>query len=581
MLRVLIAEDEALVRIGLVSAINWEANGYSLVGEASDGEEALELCRRLRPHIVITDIRMPRLDGLEFVRRLKDFLPLAKVLILSCHDEFNFAREALKLGVEDYLLKMDVSPATLVESLAVVKAKCLADPMDADSRDGGQPGILAMVETLLNGEEKPPSPTGGPATGAYPTTGSVPAVLPSPATGSVPAALPGPATAALDLAAALDPVFSKGRLVVLCLARDRSPEERDAPAGRGSLLLDSVLGLLRDCLKRQTPNLALLMPDGSIAAILAFDGVCSDLKLRGEIETSIGLVKESLSRSLGVSVSVGVSRARKGLEALAASWGEARQACGLKFFHGPDKVFFFGRPDGSVAGAEEGPDSQFAPKPGSIAQAVLDCDEARLLGMIHEATRYFLERGAKDAEVRLFFYRLTFDYIDQIETMGGDFRSVFADDVAWIERIMRAENIDEIARHAQVLTSRLLQFVKEHRGEHRQRIVARAHAYIDANYAADISLDSLSGHLAMNSSYFCKIYRQTTGGTFIERLTKVRLDKARTLLQSTDSMVYDIAGKVGYPNPEYFCRLFKKVTGLTPMQYRASSQQKPEDRHRT
>ncbi len=527
MLRVLIVEDEALVRIGLVSAIDWEGNGYSLVGEASDGEEALELCRRLKPHIVITDIRMPKMDGLEFVRRLKEILPRTRVLILSCHDEFGFAREALKLGVEDYILKMDVSPATLVESLALVKAKCLAERHDAEEAD--RPGIadLSVVESILRGD-----PSG------------------------------------IASAASLDPVFAGGKLVVLYVAPDRSPNDRELPYSRNRLLVDSILGLFRDCLKRHVPNLSLIVPEESIASVLAFDEVCSDLKVRDELENAIRKLKESMSRSLGVSISVGVSRARRGLENLALSYEEARQACGMKFFYGPGKVFFSGRPDIVVTGT----DACYTPRPGTIAEAVLDCDRAKLLDMIQEAKRHFLEHGAKDRDVKLFFYRLTFDYIDQIETMGGNYRTVLADEVAWIERIMKAENIDEIADHAVALTERLLEFVREHRTEHRQRIIGKAHAYIDANFASDICLDSLSEHLNINSSYFCKIYRQTTGSTFIERLTRVRLEKAKTLLQSTDCMVYDIAEKVGYRNPEYFCRLFKKTTGLTPMQFRVSSQ---------
>ncbi|MDP2791739.1 MAG: AraC family transcriptional regulator, partial [Rectinemataceae bacterium] len=492
-----------------------------------------------KPQIVITDIRMPKMDGLEFVRRLKVILPRTKVLILSCHDEFNFAREALKLGVEDYLLKMDVSPATLVRSLAVVKAKCLAEKGDDDDAYASGAGNLAAIESLLCGE--------GSGTATSDLTG---------------------------LAASLDPVFSGGKLVVLSVAADRSSGDREMPAGRNSLLVDSILGLFKDCLKRHVPNLSLILPEESIASVLAFDGICSDLKVRDETENAIRKVKESLGRSLGVSVSVGVSRARQGLGNLAISWEEARQACGMKFFHGPDKVFFFGRPEASAAVAEEESATMYTLKSGSIAEAVLDCDKTKLLDMIRNARQHFIDRGAKDRDVKLFFYRLTFDYIDQIESMGGNYRTVLADEVAWIERIMRAENIDEIVRHAEILTGRLLDFVREHRSEHRQKMINKAHAYIDANFASDISLDSLSEHLAINSSYFCKIYRQSTGGTFIEKLTKVRLGKARTLLQSTDCMVYDIAEKVGYRNPEYFCRLFKKITGLTPMQYRSTAQRK-------
>lgn len=120
-MRVLIVDDEALVRVGLKSMINWESYGFELIGEASDGRIALEMAKNTPPDILITDLKMPVLDGLELIRRVKKDYPNCKVIVLSSYDDFSLVREAMKLGAADYLLKLEVEPAQLINTLRGLK----------------------------------------------------------------------------------------------------------------------------------------------------------------------------------------------------------------------------------------------------------------------------------------------------------------------------------------------------------------------------------------------------------------------------------------------------------------------------
>ena len=103
--RVLLADDEEEIRTGISRKIDWAALGFSLVGEAGNGEEALELAEQLRPDVVLTDIKMPFLDGLELCRRLRQSLPAAKLVVFSGFDDFEYARQAVSMGVSEYILK--------------------------------------------------------------------------------------------------------------------------------------------------------------------------------------------------------------------------------------------------------------------------------------------------------------------------------------------------------------------------------------------------------------------------------------------------------------------------------------------
>ena len=114
---VFIVDDELLSRQSLKTSITWENYGYRLCGESSNGEQALKIISSLHPDVIITDIKMPVMDGLELLRHLKDINEPAKVIVMSCYDEFDYVREAMRLGAIDYLLKHTYEESDLVELL--------------------------------------------------------------------------------------------------------------------------------------------------------------------------------------------------------------------------------------------------------------------------------------------------------------------------------------------------------------------------------------------------------------------------------------------------------------------------------
>ncbi|MDD2213311.1 MAG: response regulator [Oscillospiraceae bacterium] len=133
MLKVFLVEDEYIIRESIKKTINWEAEGFCLTGEAGDGERAYPMILKAEPDIVITDIRMPFMDGLELARLIRVKLPQTRIIILSGHDEFDYAREAIQIGVTEYLLK-PISGATLLTAIHGVAQKIQADQAKLDYR---------------------------------------------------------------------------------------------------------------------------------------------------------------------------------------------------------------------------------------------------------------------------------------------------------------------------------------------------------------------------------------------------------------------------------------------------------------
>lgn len=152
MLGVLIVDDELLMRIGLKSIIQWEDEGFTILGEAANGREALELAGTHRPDLIITDIKMPVMDGLELIREARRLDIGGQFVILSCLEEFQYAQEALRLGAADYLIKSDMKPQELVHVLETVKKRAVR--LSAGSSSGMPPGsykesIEHLKETLF------------------------------------------------------------------------------------------------------------------------------------------------------------------------------------------------------------------------------------------------------------------------------------------------------------------------------------------------------------------------------------------------------------------------------------------------
>ncbi|MDF2532717.1 MAG: response regulator, partial [Clostridia bacterium] len=135
MYKVLIVDDELLVRVGLKTTIDWEANGFKVVAEASNGEQGYEQYKKHMPDVIITDIKMPKKDGLWLVEEVRKEDHHAKILVLTCYDEFSYARKALKVGADDYILKSEIEDEDLVATMQALKKKMDIDHKNKDIKD--------------------------------------------------------------------------------------------------------------------------------------------------------------------------------------------------------------------------------------------------------------------------------------------------------------------------------------------------------------------------------------------------------------------------------------------------------------
>lgn len=151
MLKVVIIDDEALVRVGLKSMINWDELGYEIVGEAANGQSGLDLILKNKPDIVFIDIKMPVMDGLEMMHSVLKTNHKPKFIILSSYDEFQLVKQAMKLGAEEYLIKLDLEPEILSNALSMVREKIMIEHDKSGEAERFEKGLRENISMLREG----------------------------------------------------------------------------------------------------------------------------------------------------------------------------------------------------------------------------------------------------------------------------------------------------------------------------------------------------------------------------------------------------------------------------------------------
>lgn len=526
-IKVLIAEDEILVRIGLKMSINWEQHGYNIVGDASDGIEALQLCDQLQPDIVLTDIKMPRMNGLELIKQLNEKHPNIKAIILSNYDEFSYAQQALKLGAVNYILKVDVSPDDLIETLNNVRDKYFKNISYSQSkvRDNSLERYK-FIRTLIFGKMSD---------------------------------------------CEIEHCIKKHQLqlenknlVLVILKINNYSSKKNDNYYKNSLLNNSVLELIKDCICSEGYGEAIPFADGKFIIILSLPKLRTEREIEEFSQAIVKRITESIKNILGLTVSMGISNVHQSFKDLNQACEEAEYALSMRFFEGQNYILRYKNIE-QFDKMDEMPISIDSPK---IVAAISENKQEVLNKIIEEAGEFFISNRTQNEKVRFFFSRLIIEYTDFIHATGGDYLKVLGQGENPIEKLIKIETITEIIEYLKLITERLLKYVEQYQSEHKNRIVYKSRKYIAKNYNKDITLTSVAKYLNVNSSYFSKLFKEVTGINFIDYLTRIRVDKAKYYLANTDMKIYQVALTVGYQNAEYFSKLFKQITAMSPKEYR-------------
>ncbi|OMF22889.1 hypothetical protein BK133_25205 [Paenibacillus sp. FSL H8-0548] len=515
MYKVIVVDDEPRVRRGLQALIPQLDTDWSVAGSANNGIEAIELVRKETPDLVITDIRMPLMNGLDLLSALKEY-PV-HVVILSGYGYFEYAQTAVKFGAFDYLLK-PVKPAEIKSVLQRVKAN-------------------KQVE------------------------GSVAAILPSPVNYSKwwrdwLSSEPGEAEEYKEkLREQLPKQAASFQLVALEI--DRYDDlMMDDQWGDKQLVLFAVRNVVHEILPELgADSSTFLFSSGPQLFYLINDGICSH-------EQSTRLMEE-VRKWVKISISIGVSAKVVAFEELPAGFWQAKEALQNKWIYGDgivsayeDVAMMNRREPGYPAELDE-----------AIVRAVRSGEQTNA---IYGLTS-FMERIKEGSIPFRLFRRFC------LQLLASIFRIVYEHKLN--EIILRQMNKPQDLFHRDFTAEEFVDFMSELIGaviksmewstqQKQNRTIEKVIDFIRKNYTKDISLDDIAVQAQMSSNYLSTFFKQETGETFIEYLTRLRVDKAKTLMMNAQLRLYEIAQMVGYQDVKYFSRLFKRMVGVTPAEYR-------------
>lgn len=507
--KILIVDDEILVRQGIKHHLNWEQHGFQIVGEASNGKEALAMIEPLSPDIIITDIVMPVMDGEEFVRVLKSHYPNIEVIVLSSYGEFNYVRSTFQSGVADYILKPKLETSELLQVLQTTARKIPGLNYSAHSRSG-ELSLDQQLERLLSG---------------YP------------------------------------PEDQESQLLKLFPHRSflLAGADLSGVSGDHHSYMSGLSSRLKSCLVGCSfPAIAKVIPTES-KQLLMLINVASQHE--GQVSQIIrGFAAEQSNSMLMLvwAVSSGFTDLLK-LEAVYRE--EWLSLLSYRFY----------LPEHNYLRASELPAVLEIPE-FDMKQLLAELRKGQFHEGFHRL-RAYVSKAASNYQVPPFQFKSflgnaifnmtvvltgTSERMKELDQVKYDyFRAIdesrsASEAVIWMERFL--EMAEQLAEAQAPLP-----------GEDNMR---RLIEYIDEHYSEPLSLGTLSKHFHFNPSYLSSYFSTHNAEGFSEYLNKIRIRRASELLCSSALTISEISAQVGYGDHSYFTKVFKKQTGLSPSQYR-------------
>lgn len=536
-IKVFLVEDEMVIRRGIKNSIDWEKEGYIFCGEASDGELAYPMIIKEKPDILITDIRMPFMDGLELCKLVKEELPNIKILILSGYDEFDYAKEAIRLGVTEYLLK-PISSGKLLEALNGVSESIRREKEDKDlvrkymeeMRENTEHEKQKFFEQMIAGNLSMAD--------------------------------------ALETGKKYEMNLSAGMYNLLLFRFTLGEENRKS---------GELLGEAEYAIKKLTERLEYVFEFQRDVEGWAFLLMADNEEQMSERVKELSKELEEIMKNYStIAYFGGIGQPVARLRELEESFREAERALAARFTMELNRII-------SVDDIR-------------MAQNVdtLDDIEITSFGEI-EKTRTMLEKflnnGAED-EIDEFVdvyinelpeenlksvlmrqyiimdaYIVMMSFCEKIEGIEGEMQAQSEE----LKNSMKTiQTLEEIKNYIRMLLKKIIGVRDTISGRRYSDIIEIAKDQIRKTYMSDeISLNTIAAEVGMSPSYFSSIFSKEMGKTFVEYLTEIRMDRAKELLMCSSMKTSEIGYEVGYKDPHYFSYIFKKTQNCTPKEFRA------------
>ncbi|PJJ28394.1 response regulator transcription factor [Lacrimispora celerecrescens] len=544
MKRVMIVDDEVLVRLGIQSLIKWENYGYQIVCDASDGEEALQKIRQYQPDIVLTDLKMSPVDGFELISECREKYPHIQFIVLSSYNDFDNVRNAMKMGAFDYVFKLTVKPEELLkimdEATSVGKGTDTVQETSALAERNLEVIKRGLFKRILNSET------------------FLKKYLEE--------------LMRLPLSVNFDHPFH----ILSITIDDFKVVRKKGDFMDLELLIFTMENILSELFSRHHRAEVFQYGEYDFAVAVNLAGNQDHKAFFTAMEKEFGIFSNCARQYYGLEVSGALSRECTGIKGLKDAIAQNRVTLNMRFFSEPGKLH-----------PHERNVKEEAVLPPEFHSSVLErlAAEHDFFGMrkfLNELFEFLKEKNRCEPEEIRYLLRKAYG------TLAASFARSQADIDLFLDKngINMEASINDytyLEKIRQSVLELLEQYKKEYEsnsGRILRKEVAEAKSFVRSHMKEELQVAEIAAMVNMSGSYFSHVFKKEEGISFVEYVYRVRMEHARYLLESSDLKVNEIADEVGIFNPNYFSTQFKKSVGQSPLEYRQAWLKKVEENSR-
>ncbi|PAB58960.1 response regulator transcription factor [Anaeromicrobium sediminis] len=538
MIKVLIVDDDFPVRMFLNKIIDWNKHGYELVGEAIDGREALEKIEKFKPHIVITDISMPSMNGIELIKNIREKKYGCKTIVLSCYDDFAYVKEALKHGANEYCLKNQLNDKILLKTLKETKNLIEKERVENGQYESMKDLANKCLKTLrqqffreiINGSWKEKK----------------------------------------DIREKIKELKLGDDLknkIIMILEIDGFHKLKFGPHMRNrQILYNSIMNISKEILNDFNDGYVYRVTDKQFLILYSVHGEKSQLNMYKGMKEFAVRVQKNIQIYLNINMSIGISEPIYSLDRIDEYFNQCKMSLKSKFYMGDHKIILY---KDIVKEISTDPIKISNREEKELIFYLRNCQYEKINYYIDLYVTGFKERNVKIEYVHNFFRRIILIINKVADEYDINPKDIYGEDTNPFRVIENMETIFDliiwIKRNIEIVTGKLRPN-DQNKFEH--EVICEVIRYINCNYMKDITLVKVAEHVHMNMSYLSHLFKQQTKNNFVDYLKDVRIEKAKELMETHNKKISEIAELVGIRDRRYFSKLFKEKVGKSPAQYK-------------
>lgn len=522
--KVFVVDDELIFREHICSTILWEAHGLSLCGQAENGRDALEKFNEISPDIVLLDVNMPFMDGLTLGERLREINPNIEMVIISGYDEFEFAKKAMKLGVNNYILK-PFENEELISTLLKIKTKIenrhqherFVQKSIAEMED-------ALLYRLIHNFD-------------HSQTEKIREEL-------------------LHLN-----ILIKSNRFQTAVIEFENREEKTLPSENFAYLRTNIKFILKELLTHRGNHLIFNHSDNTILVVMEIESSGGCEEFNRYLFRRISNITKKLPH---FTVNMGVGSDHEGIDGITISYNEALLALQNKFIYGANKLFDYGL----LSIREKSTEFFCSQMSKDLLLYIKSGNLSAIESALQELFEFIVKKEISFDNMLLICTGLVSICLSYITSIGKSINEVFEKDFSPISDIKNQKSIQSLQIWLIEIFKKTIAHLNNPMTSKADIILKEAIQYIKRNYSdSSLNVERIAQVLYHNSRYLRKIFQDKMGMTIVEYITTVRMEKAKQLIGESNMKYADIACMIGLSDKEYFSKCFKKHFGIPPSEY--------------